>query len=344
MIERFLHRMLRVVSALPAPVQRVLGGGSVEHDGETLHPELLVLRRIASRPDPKWPKPPVAMRKEQSAVTRIVGGRIRRHRDIVTRDLSIPGPGSSLRARLFSRAGLEGAPLLVFFHGGGYVFGDVDSHDAPCRILCRDARMKVLSVEYRLAPEHPFPAGLDDARAALRWAQDNARSLGADPARVAVGGDSAGGNLSACVALMAAHDGGPAPIAQLLIYPAIDRQVAWKSIDSFGDGFFLRRAAIEWYYEQYASAAHRKERNPRIHPIHAEDLSGLAPALVVTAGFDPLRDEGEAYVKALEAAGNRVVLRRFGGLVHGFINMVGISPACRNATREIATAFAALVP
>lgn len=334
--------MLRGVSALPERVQHLLGGGPVERDGETLHPELLVLRRIASIPDRKWPRPPAEMRKRQAASTRIIGGRPHAT-EVTSRDLEIPGAESKLRARLFTMSSLKGAPLLLYFHGGGYVFGDVDTHDAPCRILCREGRMHVLSVEYRLAPEHPFPAGFDDACAALRWAQENAASLGADPKRVAIGGDSAGGNLSACVTLAIARDGGQPPVAQLLIYPPIDRHVLWESIERLGDGFFLTRAAIEWYYEQYASAAHRKDRNARIHPIHAEDLSGLPPALVITAGFDPLRDEGEAYAKALEKAGNRVVLRRFGSLVHAFVNMVGVSPACRDAVKEIATRFSDLV-
>jgi acetyl esterase/lipase len=297
----------------------------------------------------------VELRQQQEAGARIGGGP--RRRGVHSRALEVPGPAGPLRARLYTKRSrhrarggppqLEArtpAPLLVFLHGGGFVFGDVDSHDAPCRLLSRHADVHVLSVEYRLAPEAPFPAAVDDARAALAWAHEHAGELGADPARVAVGGDSAGGNLAAVVSQMAAADGGPAPVAQLLLYPATDRRSPWRSLDLFGDGFFLTRDSIDWYYAQYVPEAKRlsDDRDAKVNPLHATDLRGLAPALVVTAGFDPLRDEGEAYADALAAAGSPVTLRRFGGLMHGFINLIGVSPACRAATLEVAHSFRTL--
>jgi acetyl esterase len=347
-VERILHRVLRAACALPAPVQELLGGGPVVRDGETLEPELLLLRRIAERVERPRPSSPVVFRKQQGAGARMAGGP--RRRGVSTRRIDIPGPAGLLRARLYTRrdrpasraaTASVASPLLVFLHGGGFVFGDVDSHDAPCRLLCRHADAHVLSVEYRLAPESPFPAAVDDARAALAWAFEHAAELGCDPSRIAIGGDSAGGNLAAVVSQVAAADGGPAPIAQLLIYPATDRKSSWRSVDLFSTGFFLTRESIDWFYAQYVPEAKRlsNDRDPRVDPLLATDLRGLPPALVVTAGFDPLRDEGEAYAGALAAAGNQVTLRRFGGLMHGFINLVGLSRACRGATVEMAHVF-----
>ncbi len=354
-VERLLNGVLRAVCLLPPPVQALLAGGRIERDGEVLEPDLLLLRTITERAGRQRPASPGELRKQQEVGARIGGGP--RRRGVSSRALEIPGPAGAMRARLYTKRARRSArgepqveartpaPLLVFLHGGGFVFGDVDSHDAPCRLLCRHADVHVLSVEYRLAPESPFPAAVDDARAALLWAQAHAAELGADPARVAIGGDSAGGNLAAVVAQMAAVDGGPAPFAQLLVYPATDRRTAWKSVDLFAEGFFLTRESIDWFYEQYVPEAKRlsDDRDAKVNPLQATDLRGLAPALVVTAGFDPLRDEGEAYAEAMAAAGNAVTLRRFGGLVHGFINLVGLSRSCRAATLEVAHAFRTLM-
>jgi len=226
-------------------------------------------------------------------------------------------------------------PLLVFLHGGGWSIGDLDTHDEPCRILCRHGGMHVLSVDYRLAPEHPFPAGVEDAKAALEWAIDHAEELGADPARVAVGGDSAGGNLAAVATQMLARARDRVPALQVLIYPATDFTQRRASIELFGEGLFLTGADRSWCQNNYLGPdAHPSD--PRASPLLAENLSGLPPAIVVTAAFDPLRDEGEAYAHTLEAAGTRVVLRRFPGLIHGFINMTPINRAAHDATLEIA--------
>jgi acetyl esterase len=224
----------------------------------------------------------------------------------------------------------------VFFHGGGFVCGDLDTHDAPCRVLCRHGGVHVLSVDYGLAPEHPFPAYVDDAVAAFGWAVEHAAELGADPARVAIGGDSAGGTLAAIASRLAARDGGPVPAAQVLVYPATDRTRTTPSLERFAEGFFLTARDIEWYFDQYTGGTGAGREDPLVSPLLAPDLGGLAPALVVTAGFDPLRDEGEAYAHALRAAGTPALLRRMPELVHGFVNFGGVSRASREAIVEIA--------
>src|SRR5438093_28786 len=199
-----------------------------------------------------------------------------------------------------------------------------------------DAEIQVLSVDYRLAPEHPFPAGVHDALAAFRWAVAHASELGADPYRVAVGGDSAGGNLSAATAQLAARDGGPAPTLQLLIYPALDLTDArTASGRMFANGFLLTEHDLRWCIRHYLSGTERDPADPRVSPMFGESLSGLAPAIMITAGFDPLRDEGEAYAEALHKAGTRVVLERSPDLIHGFINMP-TAPAARDAVLRLA--------
>jgi acetyl esterase len=254
-------------------------------------------------------------------------------------DLEIPSPDGPLPARHYAPDEPGGPhPLLVYFHGGGFVVGDLDVYDQTCRLLCRHAGVHVLSVDYRLAPEHPFPAAVDDAAAAFDWAHAHAAALGADPGRVAIGGDSAGGNLAA----VTAREADTRPFAQLLIYPAVEMtDRVHPSHDLFAEGFFLTRADREWFHEHYLGAA--APDDPRAQPLGDHDLAGLPPAVVVTAAFDPLRDEGEAYAAALRDAGVPVVLRRFAGLIHGFINMTGVSRASRDATIEIAGALRALV-
>ena len=223
------------------------------------------------------------------------------------RDLEIDGGDASvpLRARHYAPPEPGGPhPLLVFYHGGGFLYGDLDTHDGACRILCRHAGAHVLAVDYRLAPEHRFPAAVDDAYAALRWAFANAARLGADPDRIGVGGDSAGGNLAAVTSQLAARDGGPAPALQLLIYPATDMTTRHRSRELFREGFLLTDPEMDWYTDNYLGTARTDAGDPRVSPLLAEDLSGLAPAFIVTAAFDPLRDEGEAYARALQAGGH----------------------------------------
>jgi acetyl esterase len=260
------------------------------------------------------------------------------------RDFEVPGEAGPLRVRHYAPPPAAASrDLLVYLHGGGFVIGDLDTHDEPCRLLCLHASTHVLSVEYRLAPEHPFPAGLRDALAALRWAQANAGRLGADPSRVSIGGDSAGGNLAAVVAQLTARERPPA--AQLLIYPATDTvEKEWPSKALFGRGFFLAREDCDAFFHHYTEGAKSDhDDDPRVAPLRAPDVAGLAPALVATAGFDALRDEGDAYARRLEEARNALVWRRFTSLAHGFINMTGVCPAARAALVEVARDWRALL-
>ena len=253
------------------------------------------------------------------------------------RDFEIPGAEGPLRVRHYAPDEGEGRPLTVYLHGGGFAIGDLDTHDEPCRILCRHGRTHLLDVDYRLAPEHPFPAGLDDTLAALRWAQAHAAELGADGARVAIGGDSAGANLATVVAQLTRDDRPPA--AQLLVYPATDSETPRPSWTRFSEGYFLSQADRDAFTRYYLDGTGVSDADPRVSPLLVPDLSGLAPALVITAGFDILRDEGEAYADALEAAGTPVRRVRADAHGHGFLHMTGVSPGARDAMLEVAEAW-----
>lgn len=235
-------------------------------------------------------------------------------------DAVVPGPGGDLPVRVYRPASDAAAPpLLVYAHGGGFVFCDLDSHDGLCRNIANLLPAVVVSVAYRLAPEHPWPAAADDVYAATCWAADHAVDLGADPSRIAVGGDSAGGNLAAVTAVMARDRGGPTLAAQLLLYPVIAADFDTDSYRLFGTGFYNPKPAMQWYWDQYVpSVADR--RNPYASPLHA-DLAGVPPAVIVVAGHDPLRDEGFAYADALRAAGVDTAVCAFDGGVHGFMTM-----------------------
>ncbi|HYG69316.1 MAG TPA: alpha/beta hydrolase, partial [Anaeromyxobacteraceae bacterium] len=336
--ERVEAAVARGLVRLPRSLQlRLAGGASVHSDeGDVLAPDVQLVLSLCDRVGrtglDALPVPEARRRLRRDSI--LYGGRP----EPVARveDLSIDGAAGAMPARLYAPASLSPAPLLVFFHGGGFVAGDLDTHDAVCRTLCRHAGVRVLSVAYRLAPEHPFPAAVEDARAAFRFACANAPALGADPARVAVGGDSAGGNLAAVVALLAAREGEPLPALQLLLYPALDRHTPYPSLEQFADRFLLTRTEIAWFHAQYAGGPGVPRRDPRLSPVCAPELSGVPPALVVTAAFDPLRDEGEAYAAALRASGTKVTLRRMPGVVHGFVNMMGVSPTSRAAVLEVA--------
>lgn len=254
--------------------------------------------------------------------------------------LEVPGAASPLPARHYVPAGLRGeAPLLAFLHGGGWVLGDLDTHDGVCRLLAA-AGVAVLSVAYRRAPEDPFPAAVEDAFAAYRWTAANAAALGADPARIAIGGDSAGGNLAAAVSILARDAGGPMPAMQLLLYPATDAVGGQRSRELFADGFLLTRADLDVCEAHYLPPG-TDRADPRVSVLRAPDLRGLPPAYVATAGFDPLRDEGEAYALRMHEAGVRVILRRHESLIHAFANQTGISPSAAAAMTEAAEALRA---
>lgn len=219
--------------------------------------------------------------------------------------------------------------------------GDLDTHDALCRLTCRDAGIHVLSIDYRLAPEHPAPAAVEDAYAAFEWACEHAAELGVDRDRVAVGGDSAGGTLAAVVSQLARDSGGPTPALQWLIYPRTDLSGHTRSMSLFADGFVLTKRDITWFEAQYLTGSGLETTDPRVSPLLAKSLSGLAPALIAVAGFDPLRDEGEKYAAALRAAGTAVDLRRMGSLTHGFVNFFPLGGDCATGTSELVSALRA---
>lgn len=232
-------------------------------------------------------------------------------------DRTIPGPGGDIPVRVYTPKGDPPLPVLVFFHGGGFVIGDLETHDGECRALTNAAGCIVVAVDYRLAPEHKFPAAVDDAFVATEWVAANAASIGADANRVAVGGDSAGGNLAAVVAQMAKDRGGPQLALQLLIYPATDYGFDTVSHTENADGYLLTKDMMEWFQDQYLPSE-EDGADPRLSPLRADDLSGLPPALVITAEFDPLRDEGEAYAARLADAGVPANGTRYDGMIHGF--------------------------
>ncbi len=233
---------------------------------------------------------------------------------------SIDGPGGAIPVRIYSPAGNGPRPALVYFHGGGFVIGSLETHDHTCRALANAARCVVVAVDYRLAPESKFPAALDDCYAATSWVAENGLAIGVDPSRIAVGGDSAGGNLAAVVALLARERGGPRLAFQLLVYPATDAACDTASCRENAEGYLLTRRTMLWFWDNYL-ADPADGRSPLASPLRAEKLDGLPPALIITAEYDPLRDEGEAYAERLREAGVPVECARYAGMFHGFFGM-----------------------
>ena len=250
-------------------------------------------------------------------------------------DVKIPGPAGDIPARVYDPApGGAPRPVLAYFHGGGWVQGDLETHHGLCARLAQLAGVLVVAIDYRLAPEHKFPAAVDDCLAAYRWLRAHAGDLGGDPARVAVGGDSAGGNLSAVVSQLAPGTGAPVPTCQVLIYPATDFALDTTSHSEFEDGHVIPRDRVLWYMQQYLRGeADRSDL--RASPLRTAELKGQPPALVVTAGFDPLRDEGHAYAERLRAAGVDVVYREYTGQIHAFVSLTKAIPEGMACTREI---------
>jgi acetyl esterase len=233
-------------------------------------------------------------------------------------DRTVPGPHGDIPVRIYTPTGATGTlPGLVWFHGGGWVIGNLDSADFACRMVTNASGCRLVSVDYRLAPENKFPAPVDDCLAATTWVAENGGSLGIDPSRIAVGGDSAGGNLAAAVAHLAKDAGGPAIAFQALVYPVTDYGWETGSYRDNAEGYLLTRASMEWFWGHYVNTAADGE-DPRCSPLRAKDLSGLPPAIVITAEFDPLRDEGEAYAKRLKEAGVPTTQKRYDGQIHGF--------------------------
>ncbi|WP_439815224.1 alpha/beta hydrolase [Zavarzinia sp. CC-PAN008] len=254
-------------------------------------------------------------------------------------DLAVPTPDGTLPVRMYTPIAAPGGsrPALVYFHGGGFVIGSRDTHDAPCRILANEARCVVLSVEYRLSPEHRFPACFDDALALVRWVFRSAPDLGIDPTRIAVGGDSAGGTIAAVVAQEWRSESGPPLALQLLVYPKVSEQET-ESRRRFAEGFGLDQRTIDYFRElHFADPA--DQSLPRSAPLDVASLSGVAPAAILVAGFDPLRDEGRAYHEKLKAAGIQSTLIEYPGQIHGFITMGGVIDQAGAALAECADAL-----
>jgi acetyl esterase len=256
---------------------------------------------------------------------------------VIVREREVPGAFGDVPARLYEPDGLAApSPGVLFVHGGGWVTGDLDTHDSLCRRIALEARVRVLAVAPRLAPEHPFPVQLDDTVAAFRHLAANAERYGMDASRLGVAGDSAGGNLSALVGLETRKDA-IVPRATLLIYPAVDATCSMPSHSRLGEGYMLTRRSIEWYLGQYLGK--HDPRDPRVSPYHEADLSGAPRALVLVAGFDPLVDEGEAYAKRLEEAGVTVEVQRASSMPHGFTLMTGVSSVALAETERMARRF-----
>jgi acetyl esterase len=336
------HVGVKAIPWIPTAAKRVLSGGrSVIIDGNTLDPTLQLmlsaLRTVGIDGLAVDDDPAASRAQLHEMILSLPGPQIH----VAVSDISIPGPAGEIRARHYRPASDEPAPLLVFYHGGGWTIGDLDTYDALCRLTCRDAGIHVLSIDYRLAPEHPAPAAIEDAYAAFEWAYEHAEELGAIPGQVAVGGDSAGGNLSAVVSQLARDTGGPAPVLQWLIYPRTDFTAQTRSMTLFAHGYLLTKRDMDWFHAQYLRGSEMEPSDPRLSPLLAESLSGLPPALIVVAGFDPLRDEGESYAAALRDAGTPVDLRCMGSLTHGFANLFPLGGGSAAATKELISALRA---
>lgn len=251
---------------------------------------------------------------------------------------TIPGPAGEIPVRIYTPRGEGPFPVLVYYHGGGWVIGNLDGVDVPCRLLTNRANCVVVSVDYRLAPENKFPAAAEDAYAAVKWVAENGSTIQVDTERIAVGGDSAGGNLAAVVALMARDHGGPSLVYQMLIYPVTNHSYETESYRQNADGYLLTRDSMVWFWNHYLREE-QDGQNPYASPLLAEDLSGLPPALVLTAEYDPLRDEGEAYAERLKEAGVSVETTRYNGMIHGFFWMPGALEQGRKSIEQAASAL-----
>jgi acetyl esterase len=339
-----LRWAFRVLFGLPRPVKRLLAGRVIRVDGQELDLDLQLLGRVdrllSSSDGGTVDRATLAEQRRQADLSAgLVADSLLDH--IETRDLQVPGATGPLAARLYVPPAVpETRSLVVFFHGGGFVMGSVLSSDPLCRLLAAQSGVRVLSVDYRLAPEHPYPAALDDATAAFRAVRADAAEYGADPDLIAVGGDSAGANLALVVAHQQAVLGGPRPAFVLALYPVTDVDRTSGSRELFGTGFGLTAELLGNLERMYLPDG-VPTHDTRGAILRADDLSRMPPVYLATAGFDPLRDEGEELAARLHAAGVPVVARRFPGLVHGYASFSGLSAAARDATLDAASALRA---
>jgi acetyl esterase/lipase len=327
--------VLRTLLGLPVPVLRLMAGGGVTYQGgRTLDPRLQFLAAQAQGAPSLATLPPEEARRASAQGLAPLTGDF--EPGVNVEGLILDGPAGPIPVRVYRpEVQNAAAPLLVFAHFGGGVIGDLDTCHAFCAILARASHGPVLSVDYRLAPEHRFPSGLEDVLAAYRWGRNNAERFGAPAGRAAIGGDSMGGNFSAIICQELKRAGEPQPTLQLLIYPCVDVACESASMTTYADAFPLNRELMDWFMGHYIGPEN-DPADPRLSPLRAHDLSGLAPAIVVTAGFDPLLDQGEAYARRLREAGVPVVYRCYDSLAHGFTAYTGAVPSADTACREIA--------
>jgi acetyl esterase len=338
---RVQHWIARRACGLPPRLLRRVLGPPPRLDGQELAPDIQMLLRLGALEGELSlveGRTVERARAENLAGVPVVSGQPLPMARVES--MAIPGPAGEIPARLYVSLGAPRSPqpLLVYYHGGGWVIGDLETHDGPCRFLAEHSGCRVLSIEYRLAPEHPFPAPVEDALAAFAWAAEHAAELGADPSRIAVAGDSAGGNLAGAVCLGARDAGGAQPALQALLYPVTDAVGGQASRETFAEGFLLTRNDMDWFEGHYLPDGCAPD-DPRVSIMRAPDVSGLPPAYVATAGFDPLRDEGEVYASRMREAGVKVALQRHTGLIHGFANLTAICPSARAAMLEVAGAL-----
>lgn len=300
------------------------------------------LDRAAAIPRPKaWEVPPAVTRKSFAGMMQVAGpkdvpvGRID--------NLTIPGPGGPIRARAYAPVAAAGPlPALIYFHGGGFVVGSLESHDGLCRLFAAEGGFRLIAVEYRLAPEHPYPAAVEDAWAATQWIEQNAAELGLDAGRLAVGGDSAGATLAAIVTQIAREKGGLRLAAQLLMFPQVQIGGETASMHQFAVGYFLERRTIEYFNTLYLPPDADRDA-PHVSPLKAHDFADLPPAYVMLGGYDPLHDEGLAYAEKLRAAGVPVTVADHAGMVHCFIYLQTVLPQAHDAVADAAKAMRALL-
>ena len=326
-------RTVRALYSLPPSARRLLAGKPVTVNGQRLDPDTQLMLKLSNAQGNRLTGPTPAearVRLEQGSA--LAGGPP--DPSVSTRDVRIPGPAGTIDARLYTPDGLaEGSGLVVYYHGGGWVIGSIASHDSACRFLAAQGGVRVLAPNYRLAPEHPFPAAVDDSVATFRYAVAHARELGADAGLVAVSGDSAGGNLAAVVCHVTAAEGTERPAFALLFYPAADASTRRPSRDTYGDGYFLTDGDMDWFRDHYAPDP-AQHSDPRLSVLLSGHLAGFPPTYLTVGGFDPLLDEVVALGDALAGAGVPVVTRVQPDLIHGFASFLGMLPRAREATAE----------